>query len=200
MSKRIVRPGAIGAVVALVAVLLLASSPMAGAAAAKPVSVDRWIRGVCRETSDWMDARVAAQGRVAEVTADLTAGEVTDKKAGKQLAAAYASASADTQQAIDAIRAAGTPKVTGGKAISTAYQARLAEYQRAYDTAREGISGAAKSGATALATAAAAIETTLTSDLAVVGGDPLEELRVDEAMSGPIAASYASWYSARRSW
>ena len=57
MSKRIVRPGGVGAVVALVAMLLLVGSPVAGAASAKSVSVDRWIRGVCRETADWMDAR-----------------------------------------------------------------------------------------------------------------------------------------------
>ena len=189
MSKRIVRSSGAGAVVALVAVLLVASAPIAGAASGKSVSADRWIRGVCRETSDWLDARAAARERVAAVTADLTAGELSGKKAAKQLAAAYAGASTDTQQAIDAIRGAGTPKVPGGKTISGSYQDRLAEYQDAYDAARKSIGGAATSDVTAFATSATEVEATLTSDLGVVGGDPLEDLRADEALSTAITAS-----------
>ena len=97
MSKRIVHRGSVGAVLALVAMVLIVGSPVAVAASAKSVSVDRWIRGVCRETADWLDARETVKGQVATVTADLTAGELKGKAAAKQLVAAYAGASKDTQ-------------------------------------------------------------------------------------------------------
>jgi len=126
---------------------------------------------------------------VATVTADLSAGARNSKTASKKLVAAYTDGSADTQEAIAAIRGVGTPKIPSGTSIAGTYQDRLAEYQGAYEDARQGIARAAKSDAALFTTSVNQVGTTLASDLGVIGGDPLEELRAEEALADGIAAS-----------
>jgi hypothetical protein len=175
--------------VALVAMMLLGSSVGAAVLNAAPVAPDRWLRGVCRHASDWLDARDASQNEISAISARLAAGDLTAKTGAKQLAEAYTRATKVSDALVKQVRTEGIPKIAQGKRVAKQLQQRATKYRDTYSNARRAIDRETTNDTATFAAAAQAINAKAGADLAETGGDPIEDLRtVKELATGLPAA------------
>jgi hypothetical protein len=179
----------VGGLVVLVATALLSGSAGAALLTAAPVAPDRWLRGVCRHASDWLDARDASQNEIAAISARLAAGDLSAKQAAKQLTQAYTRATKVSDDLVKQVRTEGVPKVAQGKRIASQLQQRVTKYRDAFSRARRDIAHAATTDNATLAAAAQAINDKVTADLIETGGDPVEDLRSAKELATGLAAA-----------
>jgi hypothetical protein len=162
------------------------------ASSSKVVNADRWARSVCGGVSTWVDQRTAMDAQVQGILADLGAGKVQAVAAKKRLALAYSKAAAASDALVTSVKATGAPQIPSGRALAIQYAGTLSSYADAYRTARTTFANVkAKSGEEIIA-AAQQVNTKLAADLAVVGADPIEELRPVTELAEALAASCAN--------
>ena len=180
-------------IVAVIAVAL-ALTGMTGAEswAASPsaaVTPERWTRSVCGGVSSWLEQRTAMATQVQAVLADIAAGKVSAKAQKKRLAQVYAKGAAASAALLKSVKAAGTPKVTNGKTVASQYVETLSGYASAYKTAATTFVKDKATSGEAIAAAAQQVNTKLESDVAVVGMDPIEDLRPVAELATSLAAA-----------
>lgn len=175
---------------ALVSVLPIAAGTATWAASpGAAVNPDRWTRSVCQNVSGWLDQRTATEAQVQAVLADLTAGKVSVKAAKSRLAQAYIKGAAASAAMLKSVRSAGTPKITDGKTVASQYVATLAGYANAYKAAATAFAKVKATSGAEVAADVQPLNTKLASDLAVVGADPIEDLRTVSELATPLLAA-----------
>jgi hypothetical protein len=180
------------AVLVAIASFLLASPAVATTAqesATQPVTPDRWTRSVCREVSTWLKARGDVDARSVATLGELSGGSLRAKAAKARLSRASNEGAEASDEFIKEVKAAGTPNVDGGKQIARTYLRTLADYSDAYKQARKDLARAKTTNVEQFTTTAQEINGTLAADLAAVGVDPVEELRVVPELATGISAS-----------
>jgi hypothetical protein len=186
------RTATVGLVVVIAMMLLLGASAGAAVLNAAPVAPDRWLRGVCRHASDWLDARDASQNEISAISARLTAGDLTAKTGAKQLTEAYARAMKVSDAFVTQLRTEGVPKIAQGKRVATQLQQRATKYRVAYSNARRAIGRETTPDTATLAAAAQAINARVGADVAETGGDPIEDLRTVKELATGLPAACAN--------
>ena len=178
----------------VVVAIAVMSSVSAGAATtgARTVAPERWVRGICRHTSEWLDERDSAKTTVETVNAELAGGELTAKAATKRLLSAYSEATSASGRLVEQVTAQGVPKVDQGPRVAAQFQQRVSEYRDAYEHARTDLAHESTKDAAQYVLAAQAIDATVVADLAETGGDPLEDLRAVPELAAGIEASCSS--------
>jgi hypothetical protein len=175
--------------VLLFATLVVLAATVSPAAAKTAVNPDRWTRSVCHDVSSWLDQRTAMGTQVQAVLGDLAAGKVSAKAAKKRLAQAYAKGAAASAALLKSVKAAGTPKVTNGKTVASQYVETLSGYANADKTAATTFAKDKATSGEEIAAAAQQVNTKLASDVAVVGTDPIEDLRPVTELATSLAAA-----------
>jgi hypothetical protein len=153
------------------------------------VAPERWTRSVCGGVSSWLDQRTATGTQVQAVLGDLAAGKVPAKAAKKRLAQAYARGAAASAALLKSVKAAGTPKITNGKMVASQYVDTLSGYANAYKTAATTFAKDKSTSADGITAAAQQVQTKLESDVAIVGADPIEDLRSVTELATSLAAA-----------
>ena len=164
-------------------------TPSWAASPSATVSPERWTRSVCGGVSSWLDQRTATATQVQAVLADIAAGKVSAKATKKRLAQAYAKGAAASAALLKSVKAAGTPKVTNGKTVASQYVETLSGYANAYKTAATTFAKDKATSGEAIAAAAQQVNTKLESDVAIVGTDPIEDLRPVAELASSLAAA-----------
>jgi hypothetical protein len=180
------------AVLAAIATFVLTTAAAATAAdssATQQVTPDRWTRKVCREVSTWLKARADVDARSLETLSVLSDGSMNAKAAKTRLSRANAAGVEASDEFTQQVKAAGTPNVDGGKQIARSYLATLTDYADAYKQARKELARAQTSNREQFAATAQQINSTLTTDVAAIGVDPVEELRPTPELAAGISAS-----------
>jgi len=178
--------------VVTVLVSALVAGPTAAGWAAGPsaaVSPDRWVRSVCRDVSSWLNQRAAMDTQVQGVLADLAAAKISAKVARQRLAKAYANGAAASTELAKSVKASGTPKVTDGRTVASQYLESLSGYADAYRTAATTFAKDKAKSAAEITAAAQQVNTTLAADVAVVGRDPIEDLRPVSELANSLSAA-----------
>ncbi|HEX5588495.1 MAG TPA: hypothetical protein VFZ17_14385 [Acidimicrobiia bacterium] len=139
--------------------------------------------------SNWLDQRAASGTQAEAVLADLAAGKVSAKAAKKQLAQAYTKGAATSAALLKSVKSAGTPAITDGKAMASQYVATLSGYANAYKTAATTFAQDKATSSAEIAAAAQQVNAKLASDLAVVGTDPIEDLRPVTELATSLTAA-----------
>ena len=152
----------------------------------KSQTPDRWTRLVCRDVSTWLKARDEAEMATAQVLGAVSTGDVSAKSAKARLVRVNDRAVQATDELVDDVKAAGTPKVSAGKQIARAYVRTVNQYGDAYERARTAFN---KADSRQFAAKAGEINGALAGDLAAVGLDPVEELRAVPELAAAITAS-----------
>jgi hypothetical protein len=180
-------------IVAVIAVGLVLTGVMGTASWAgspsAPVTPERWTRSVCGGVSSWLDQRAALATQVQAVLGDLAAGKVPAKVARKRLAEAYARGAVASAALLKSVKAAGTPKVTNGKTVASQYVETLSGYANAYQAAATTFAKDKTTSADGINAATQQVEAKLQSDLAIVGTDPIEDLRPVTELASSLAAA-----------
>ena len=179
--------------VAVMAVGLVLTGVMGTASwAASPsatVTPERWTRTVCGGVSTWLDQRAATAAQVQAVLVDLAGGKVSTKVAKKRLDAAFAEGAAASATLLKSVKAAGTPKITDGKTVASQYVATLSGYANAYKTAATTFAQDATTNTEEISAAAQQVQAKIASDVAIVGVDPIEDLRPVTELATSLSAA-----------
>jgi hypothetical protein len=180
-------------IVAVIAVGLFLTGVLGTASwAASPraaVTPERWTRSVCGAVSTWLDQRTAVATQVQAVLGDLASGKLPPKVAKKRLAAAYAKGAVASAALLKSVKAAGIPKVTNGKTVASQYIATLSGYANASKTAATTFAKDKSTSADEINATVQQLQTKLESDVAIVGTDPIEDLRSVSELTTSLAAA-----------
>jgi hypothetical protein len=187
--SRLAYPVALLAATATSILTTSAAGTAAGSSATQPVTPDRWTRTVCREVATWLKARSDVDTRSSEALGALSSGSLSAKAAKTRLSRAGAEGVEATDEFIREVKEAGTPNVQGGKQVARSYLATLADYGDAYNQERKDLRRAKTTNTEEFVATAQEINGTLVADLAAVGVDPVEELRVVPELAAGISAS-----------
>ena len=175
-------------VLGLLLTLVMGTASWAGSPSAA-VTPERWTRSVCGGVSRWLDQRTAMATQVQAVLGDLAAGKVSAKVAKKRLAEAYAKGAVASAALLKSVKAVGTPKITNGKTVASQYVETLSGFANAYKTAATMFAKDKATSADGINAAAQQVETKLASDVAIVGTDPIEDLRPVAELATSLAAA-----------
>ena len=179
-------------IVAVAAVGLALTGVMGTASwAASPratVTPERWTRSVCGGVSSWLDQRTAMATQVQAIVSDLAGSKVSASVAKKRLAAAFGEGAAASAALLKSVKAAGTPKIPNGKTVASQYLGTLSGYADAYKAAATTFAKNATPTTEGINATVQQVQAKLASDVAIVGTDPIEDLRpVPELASSLVA-------------
>ena len=152
------------------------------------MAAPRWVRGACGSLSTWVDGTSESDHAGPSVVNRVAGGSMTAKQGRARLLVIYGRATKQSTTLVNATKALGAPRVSGGKATAADYRGTTQELRAAYAAIVTAIRRLKPKGGTAFANRANAV-IQRSDDAFRQIGNPMEPITANTALATVVDAT-----------